>query len=224
MAVLAVHCGTATKATSPATGLDGSGGDAEGEGLDGGQTDAFVTGDGGEPSVDCTSSATPQSTANVVIRRRLHGTNGDFEDQCDSNGMLTKYSCELMGPCQPQAPCTQVPTGKVIAQTIDCGGTCVSGECNPRCPTLGENLVYEGISADGSATLRSGTTGRTYTCQLSSMVVDGGFDCRTAPHVGTSVVVTDSGDAGPYCVAPSVHLTVGSTVVDPHCAYDCQVL
>jgi len=173
--------------------------------------------------VDCTTTGAPQSQSSAAMSRRLHGTNGDFSDHCDPAGMLIKYTCELTGACQPQAPCVQSATGKVVSQTIDCAGTCMSGACLPRCPTAGESLEYKSVTADGSATLQSQTTGRSYACHPAAIAPNPGYDCLASPQVGHTVVVTDSGDAGLYCTASTVHLVVGSTPVDPTCAYDCQV-
>jgi hypothetical protein len=233
-AAFAIACGSGG---STAGDLDASGrddedassqpvGDGAGTALDGASSDAAAlarTDGGGEPSVDCMGTSALQPPTTAATRRRVHGSNGDFEDRCDAKGMLIKYTCELVGPCEPQGPCTQTATGKVLSQTIDCAGTCASGACLPRCPTAGEPLEYKSLAPDGTATLESTTTQRDYVCQLSSVVVDASYDCRTTPQVGLAVVVTDAGDAGLYCSSTSVRLVLGSTAVDPHCAYECQV-
>jgi hypothetical protein len=187
------------------------------------------SGEGGRSSagstVDCTDAgAMAELQANVQTARSVSGVNGTFADSCDPAGNAVKYTCEVTGPCAHQGPCVQSLTGRVVSQNVDCAGACEAGACRARCPAVGEPMEYKVVGPGGaSVTLESSTSGRDYACALGPQIVDPTYDCHATPAASLRVVVTDAGDAGAYCSSSSIHLVVGSTAVDPHCAYDCKV-
>ena len=176
------------------------------------------------PSVVAAPPHAPQAEKRDGQPQPCARSDGTFEDACDADGNLIKYSCELMGSCQLQGACNQTPTGKVISRTTDCSGTYVGGVCSPPCPSPGEALLCKSIASDGSVTLEEHLDASGLRIvSWRPAVIRASYDCSAMPQVGLQVIVTDPGDAGPYCTVQSLHLVVGSTAVDPHCAYDCQV-
>jgi hypothetical protein len=161
----------------------------------------------------------------------VQGSNGTFADACDDDGNLIEYLCEsrlLCGP-GPNPACNSMNTGLVISELIDCSGHCSGAACAARCPNFGDRLVYRSFDpANGAATLENQTDQRSYECELSDDTADDGYDCLTAPTVGSEVKMVTQGLQTSQCTGGGFG-TIGVTDLsasdqDWHrCAYACAI-
>jgi hypothetical protein len=158
------------------------------------------------------------------------GLNGAFADQCDAADNLVEYRCE--GNRAPGLNCEQphpdprcfdfMPTGQVIAVTLDCGGTCSDGACTLHCPETGDEITYVAIDHEsGAATLANSARDAEYSCDLGKDWQQGGYDCIADPNVGDSMTATYHYSMTPFCVVgESFSVQLGTTALT-ECQYEC---
>lgn len=201
--------GAPSSAGSSGLGGDGAGGRAGrggNAGSSGASTGGAATARDAGPSLDgavmahreCDADASVvQVGTQASIRSRVEGRNGAFEDRCDPNGDLIKYTCETEQTCIgfPNPTCTPFYTGFVRPSLVDCAGGCREGSCEDRCPAAGEHIVYEATDGTGWFTVRNEGDGETYEC---AVVFDNDldkYDCIKDPRVGTEAEI-DVGSNG----------------------------
>ena len=133
-------------------------------------TDAAVVDAPAAQALDCVADAgvTSSDPGNPAVKDTLSGTNGVFTDSCDSQGNLVDYSCETRTVCGPgpNPDCSMFDTGRVVPESIDCSGHCMNGECDGRCPSIGQSYHFVAVGSAGAVTLGNDTDGRTYACTL----------------------------------------------------------
>jgi hypothetical protein len=160
------------------------------------------------------------------------GTNGAFTDSCDANGNLIEERCEALPipglSCvnpNPDPRCgDRIPTGLVVAVTIDCGGTCVDGACTSYCPMVGADLSYVAVDpSQKTASLVNPANGAQYNCTLRTDWQPGGYDCLVDPTPGEKMTVTYYQSQTAFCVAnEAVRIQVGlAGGTTTECEYQC---
>lgn len=191
-----------------AGGTGGAGGSAAGRGGSSGAAGA---------AVDCESlaNATPLDPA---ARRTVHGTNGEFADQCDATGNLLEYWCETVpDQCTPPPNpfCTMKRSGKVVSTTIDCGGECADGICAVRCVDWGDQMTVEDVAADGDILVDHLSHARRYQCALTFDNPNDTIDCATIRRAGETLTIESLGITDSNCTAGRFNFGVGP------CSYSC---
>jgi hypothetical protein len=73
----------------------------------------------------------PELTLDPEVRQTIEGTNGTFSDECEANGDLVEYTCEMRELCEFEGGCAPFPTGRVISRVFECAGACEDGACAP---------------------------------------------------------------------------------------------
>jgi hypothetical protein len=215
--------------TSGGSGGFETGGDGGStSGGSGGSATGGSTGSGGSPTggVGPVEKGTCVANAGVTsepvdaeTKGVIRGDNGVFTDECDADGNLVEYVCETEMVCDepPNPACESFTTGQVIAQNLDCVGTCVDGSCAARCPDFGDQVTYLTLGeADGAATFRNETDGRNYSCDL---IFEGGSDCRSESRIGSSHTIQSLGLRGGPCTG----LDFGNIGLEG-CSYRCDIL
>ena len=167
--------------------------------------------------VDCESPAavTPLDPA---TRRTVHGTNGDFADQCDASGSLVEYWCETVpDQCTPPPNpfCTMKQSGKVVSTTIDCGGECAGGICAVRCVDWADQMTVVTVEADGDILVDYLSHGRRYQCSLTFDNPNDTVDCAAVHRVGETLTIESLGITDTNCTAGRFNFGVGP------CSYSC---
>lgn len=202
-------------------------------GGDGGNGDAGVdSGSEAAASVttDCTTIDGGAGPLDPSIQDTVSGTNGVFVDSCDPSGNLVDYLCETRNICGPgpNPGCTQVATGAVISQTVDCSGHCIDGRCDGRCPDFDQRVDFVSVGAAGSATIHNDTDGRAYACTLVFDAPNDAFDCMTDPHAGSTATISSLGLQAAYCTgkgfgAIGLKFDGVTPVGNEACTYQCSI-
>jgi hypothetical protein len=158
------------------------------------------------------------------------GLNGAFTDQCDAAGNLVEYRCEAerapglyCGQPHPDPGCLDlIPTGQVVADTLDCGGSCSDGACISYCPTTGDEITYLAVDHDsGAATLANAARDAEYSCDLGMDWQLGGYDCIADPKVGDSMTAIYRYSLTPFCLTgESISVQIGAAGFT-ECQYQC---
>jgi hypothetical protein len=164
-----------------------------------------------QPADAGASQCSDPDARDYQARGTATGTNGAFTDECDANGDITEYVCELQytmvpgcivpgggggvppgappssGPATPQCP--SFPTGRVVGEKLTCfGGLCREGACGTYCPMTGDSVRYERVGADGSALLANTCDGGRYECTLLEDFPTA-FDCIRSPTIGFTTTI-----------------------------------
>jgi len=118
---------------------------------------------------DPVPASCPDFQAQVGTKHVVTGSNGSLTDHCDDNGDLVEHECVLVSQtlCEGEY-CQEIwsQSDEVSSTTVACAGTCSDGVCLGRCPSEGSQVVFEAISMDGSASVRSLETGELMSCQI----------------------------------------------------------
>jgi hypothetical protein len=197
-----------------------SGPEGDGDGDESGETGeqpAFCEKDGDADNPSFATQPDPEHQHTVT------GENGSFTDECDRNGNLLEYVCEVISECvdPPNPICNYYQSGDAVALMFDCAGTCMDGTCVARCPDFGDILEYVAIDGD-AVTLSNQNDGRSYDCVLSFDNASDSYDCSTEPTVGATTVVGSLGLGGPWCTGTQA-FNVGTG--DPQqCTYMCTMI
>jgi hypothetical protein len=200
---------------------DGSGGG----GGAGGSSGAGAGGSGGDAS--CTNPDSGTFAVEYETRGTTVGQNGSFSDECDADGDLVEYGCEVdSSTCMfpnPSPGCYRV-TGRVAPAMIDCGGTCEAGACASLCAHTGDEFTYESIDrTTGAATLRNLNREAVYVCELTWDRTTDEFDCTADPSVGDTTAVVAFGAATTFCLSgePSGFGVQPEGTTRQECSYEC---
>jgi hypothetical protein len=209
-----------------AAGTGGSGGvDSGGSGGAGGSSGAGAGGSGGDAS--CTNPDSGTFATEYESRGSTVGQNGSFTDECDADGNLIEYGCEVdSSTCMfpnPSPGCYRV-TGQVAPAMIDCGGTCEAGACASLCAHTGDEFTYESINrTTGAATLRNLNREAVYDCELTWDRTTDEFDCMAEPNVGDTTTIVAFGAATTFCLPGETSgfgvQPAGTTRQE--CSYEC---
>ncbi len=211
----------------------GCGGTFESISDDGGKGDAAAetgTEVGATATTDCTTIDGGPGPEDPSVQDTVRGTNGVFVDSCDPSGNLVDYLCETKNVCGPgpNPGCTEVATGAVISQNVDCSGHCTDGRCDGRCPTYDQRVSFVSVGMAGAATIHNDTDGRTYACTLTFDAPNDSFDCTTGPHPGSMATITSLGLHGTYCTGKDfgsfgVMFDGVSSPGNEACTYGCSI-
>jgi len=224
VALVAAACGQSSRSSSTADPAGGSsanagrGGSSAAGTSGGGASTNAGSGPTGAVPVACTAGATlPASyrrSSKSDVREATTGENGTLTDSCDTDGNLLQTFCdgasESVGDGSDPGATVYRANGKVVTETVDCGGRCVDGVCPDSCPKQGDSLRYASVSSDGSATLDDETSGWSYDCQLN---FDSSAACKGGVTVGDVVQVS----SGMAMACP--HLAAFTTGTETVCRY-----
>jgi hypothetical protein len=200
------------------SGSAGASGGASGSGVVDAATDA-------RPPLerDCTvdGGASDAIGPDPERREQTRGVNGEFVDACNSDGNLMEFFCEVKVECEepPNPVCVSYQSGKVTSQLFDCGGKCANGECNARCPAIGDVLIYESLGDDGAAGFKFVEAPRHFQCTLLFDNPNDSYDCKTSPQIGQEVEVQSLGLSGPFCTGGAIG-NIGLL----NCSYACSIV
>lgn len=190
---------------------------------------------GGTNSITCTAdggtTALPSFPDDPSVRHSVSGTNGTFVDTCDSSGNLVDYSCATLSACGPgpNPECTRYETGAVKSTNIDCVGTCVNGQCDGRCPMIGQQVTFTGSVSGGVIPVTNNGDGRRYSCTVAYQNSAYSFNCTSGPHAGLQMTIVSLGLGGDWCTGKQWG-SFGASVdgVSPAgvevCAYTCDIV
>ena len=155
---------------------------------------------------------------------------GAFTDECDADGNLIEYACEvscdgttLGGPIGGGPgvgiPCMLTPTGRVLAGTYDCGGTCVNGACNIWCPDPG-NLIRM-LSIDGTEMVfQNETDGSQYDCYTNADLTD---PCVDPALIGQTIEIASVNSCDPAGLEAVVVFSHPDDPLTTVCSYGCTL-
>jgi hypothetical protein len=168
----------------------------------------------------------PGSEPNPEQRRTVTGENGTLSDECDQNGNLLEYVCEVVTECGPgpNPECNNRQTGDVVPQMFDCAGGCVDGTCVARCPEEGDPVGYVEV-AGVDVILENGIDGRRYDCLMSFDQANEPYDCTNDPAVGDNTLVFGLGLMSQWCTGTQA-FNIGTSMDGQvqQCTYMCTMV
>ena len=196
--------GGGTGGSAAATGGDGSGGDGGAGGSSGGAGSSSGGAGGSGGVAPCTNPDSGTFATEYETRGTTVGNNGSFSDECDADGNLVEYGCEVdSSTCMfpnPSPNCYRI-TGRVVPAMVDCGGTCEGGVCASLCAHTGDEFSYESIDRmTGAATLVNLNREAVYVCDLTNDRATDEYDCTADPNVGDTTAVVAFGAATTFCL------------------------
>jgi hypothetical protein len=204
-------------------GTDDTGGETGGTGGETGSTGGETGGTGsGMPRFFCEENAEPTDELNPDEKKGIEGDNGTFVDECDANGNLVEYVCDVVTECgpPPNPDCETYQTGQVIPMEFDCDGTCVDGTCVSRCPDFGDMLEY--IAVGPTVVFRNLEDSRLYSCNLIFDIQNDNYDCTNDPAVSDETVVYSLGLQTEWCTGGAIgNIGTGNP---QQCTYSCSMV
>jgi hypothetical protein len=194
-------------------------------------------GNGGSGGGTCDDPDSSQTDARFGARTQstVTGSNGAFSDECDDQGNLVEYACEMTcGPLEatPGAgdaaapiagaggaggavPCQLAPSGRVVPSTLDCQGSCQNGACFTLCPDTGDQFSVTTIDT-GRVALKRGDD-EPLDCTV--VTASGGYACADIEWLGDTLTVTSVA----ICEAEQVVFSVSHPDIELSsvCTYGC---
>jgi hypothetical protein len=166
----------------------------------------------GQPTSSITCP-TPAIVDDVGTVHQFVGDNGSFIDSCDVQGDLVMYACDTV----PEEVCdefecyeTDTATSSVASKTVDCLGTCASGQCESVCPESNDTLRFDGGS-EAELIVTNLTSNVQYTCARNS-------HCDALPPIGSQETIEYFGAPHDTCMGMS---TFGASIAG--CSLECSM-
>jgi hypothetical protein len=176
--------------------------------------------------VDSDGGAVPRTRGTAT------GVKGAFTDECNDEGNLVEYSCEVVTVAPPMCsgtptasgaaapiPLCRIITGEVLATTIPCEGGCTEGTCYAWCPDFQDQLTYAEVES-GHVVLENKAEGHRFECVTTDQADLA--DCEAPALVGTIAELSALGTCNFAGVVLGVDIEKNPS--SPDCYYNCVLV